>query len=50
MKGWFDFWLFMTVFVVCETYLYSHGHDTIIWKHKTPAELDIQAKHKDAQQ
>jgi len=35
------FWLFMTVFFVCDTWLYSKGHDTFFWKHKTDAEKKI---------
>lgn len=36
------FLIFMSVFLVCDTWLYSKGHDTFFWKHKTKAELRIQ--------
>lgn len=44
MTAWAAFWLFATVFVVCDTWLYSKGHNTFFWEHKTPAELEIQRK------
>lgn len=40
--GWFGFWIFFTVFLVCDTWLYSKGHETMFWKHKTPEEKEIQ--------
>jgi hypothetical protein len=42
MTSWAAFWLFASVFVVCEAWLYSKGNDTLLWEHKTPAELEIQ--------
>ena len=42
MSGWFGFWIFMAVFVSCDTYLYDKGHDTYLWKHRTPVELQLQ--------
>lgn len=39
--AWFGFWIFMTVFVVCEAWLYSKGHDTFFFEHKTEAEKQI---------
>lgn len=42
MSAWAAFWIFAAVYVVCDTYLYSKGHDTLLWQHKTPAELDLQ--------
>lgn len=41
-SGWFGFWIFMTVFLLCDTYLYSRGHETMFWKHKTVEEKQIQ--------
>lgn len=38
-----DGWMLLCVLAICDTYLYSIGHDTFLWKHKTPAEKDIQA-------
>jgi hypothetical protein len=42
MSAWAAFWLFLAVFVICEAYLYDRGHETAIYKHKTPAELELQ--------
>lgn len=35
------FWFFLAVFWACETYLYSQGHDTWLFTHKTPAEKEL---------
>jgi hypothetical protein len=40
--GAFGFWLFLSVYVVCEAIMYMHGHETLFWKHKTPEEKQIQ--------
>ena len=40
--GWFGFWIFMTVFFIGDTYLYSQGHETLFWKHKTVEEKEMQ--------
>ena len=40
--GWLGFWIFMCVYALCEVYLYSNGHDTAFWQHKTEAEKQIQ--------
>lgn len=42
--GAFGFWIFMTVFLVCDTYLYSRGHETFFWSYKTPEEKKLQQK------
>ena len=44
MTGWFGFWIFMTVFLVCDTWLYSKGNDTLFWRYKTDAEKQLQQK------
>lgn len=41
-NGWFGFWLFMSVYIICEAVMYMHGHETAFWKHKTPVEIQIQ--------
>jgi hypothetical protein len=41
-SGWFGFWLFLSVYVVCEAFMYMHGHETFFWRHKTPEEKQIQ--------
>jgi len=38
---WLGFWIFMSVFLVCDTWLYSKGHDTFFHTHKTVAEKAI---------
>lgn len=40
--GWFGFWIFMTVYCVCEAVMYMNGHDTFFWVHKTAEEYEIQ--------
>lgn len=40
-SGWFGFWIFMSVLLVCDTYLYSKGHNSIFWEHKTEEEKQI---------
>lgn len=32
------FWIFLCVFWACETYMYTKGHNTFLFTHKTPAE------------
>ena len=44
MTSWFGFWIFMTVFIVCDTYLYSKGNNTFFWQYKTPEEKILQMK------
>lgn len=43
ISGWFGFWIFMAVLLVCDTWLYSQGHNGFFWTHKTDAEKEIQA-------
>jgi len=45
--SWFGFWIFMTAFIICDTWLYSKGHETFFWRHKTEAEKTIQMKQAD---
>ena len=42
--GWLGFWIFLSVYVVCETWLYSKGHETFFFQHKTDAEKQIQQR------
>jgi hypothetical protein len=42
ISGWFGFWMFMTVYIICESVMYMHGHETFFWKHKTAEEKHIQ--------
>ena len=39
---WLGFWIFMSTLLICDTYLYSKGHEGIFWSHKTAEEKQIQ--------
>lgn len=39
---WLGFWIFLSIFTICECYLYSQGHETALWKHKTTWEQEHQ--------
>lgn len=41
-NSWVAFWIFMSVFMVCDSYLFSKGYETFFWGHKTPEEKQIQ--------
>ena len=47
--AWFGFWIFLAVYVACEAWLYSQGHETLFWQHKTDAEKQIQQKSVECQ-
>ena len=36
------FWLFLAVFVVCDCWIYSQGHNSFFQTHKTPEEKELQ--------
>ena len=42
--AWLGFWIFASVYVGCEAWLYSQGHETFFWQHKTVAEQQLQQK------
>ena len=42
--GWFGFWIFLTIYICIEAYMYMNGHDTLFWQHKTPVEIQLQEK------
>lgn len=46
MKGisWFGFWIFMSVYICTEGYMYMNGHDTFFWQHRTEIEKQMQQK------
>jgi len=44
--GWFGFWMFMTVFLLCDTYLYSQGHQSMFWKYNNLTEDKSAELHK----
>lgn len=44
MTGWAAFWIMCAVFITAEAVIYLNGHDTLLWRHKSQAELQIQSK------
>lgn len=42
--AWLGFWIFMSVFMACDTWLFFHGYDSFFWKAKTPAEIELHNK------
>jgi apolipoprotein N-acyltransferase len=42
--AWLGFWMFLSVYVASEAWLYSQGHETFFWQHQTDAEKQIQQK------
>jgi hypothetical protein len=40
--AWLGFWIFLAVFVVCDHWIYSQGHDSFFQTHKTPIEKELQ--------
>lgn len=36
--------LFATLFLLVDTWLFTKGYDTFIWAHRTPNELEAQRK------
>lgn len=42
ITGWAVFWLFVIVYFVVDTWLFTQGYETGFWKHKTDAEKQIQ--------
>lgn len=40
--GWFGFWIFLAVFIVCDHWIFSLGYDSFFQEHKTAAEKELQ--------
>jgi hypothetical protein len=40
--AWLGFWLFAAVFIACDHWIYSRGHDSFFQTHKTEAEKELQ--------
>ena len=40
--SWLGFFIFLAVFVVCDSWIYSKGHDSFFQTHKTDAEKELQ--------
>ena len=39
--AWLGFWIFLAVFVVCDTWLFSKGYNAYFWSHKQPEEKEL---------
>jgi len=39
--SWLGFWLFLAIVYACDAWLYSVGHNTFFFGHKTPEELRL---------
>lgn len=40
--SWLGFWIFATVFVACDHWIFSKGYDSFFQTHKTEAEKELQ--------
>lgn len=38
---WLGFWIFASVFLACDTWLFSKGYNSIFWSWKTAEELQL---------
>ena len=38
---WFGFWIFLAVLVVCDTYLFTKGYNTLFWEAATEQEKEL---------
>ncbi len=39
--SWLGFWIFLSVYFVCECWLYLRGHNTLLLEHKTEEEKEL---------
>jgi len=42
--AWLGFWIFASVFLACDTWLFSKGYDSIVWTWKTQQEHELREK------
>lgn len=42
--AWLGFWIFVSVLVGCDTYLFSKGYNSFLWEAKTEQEQAIHKK------
>lgn len=42
MRNWPAFWLLCAVYVVADAYMASTGMDSLLFRYRTPAELQLQ--------
>ena len=40
--AWLGFWIFLAVFVACDHWIYSQGHNSFFQEHKTDEEKELQ--------
>lgn len=40
--AWLGFWMFLSVLIACDHWIYSQGHDSLFQTHKTPQEKELQ--------
>jgi hypothetical protein len=40
--AWLGFWIFAAVFIACDHWIYSLGHNSLLQYHKTPEEKELQ--------
>lgn len=43
--AWFGFWIFLSVLLVCDTYLFDKGYNSIFWTAKTDQEKTIHERN-----
>jgi hypothetical protein len=41
---WLGFWIFASVFLVCDTWLFSKGYNSFFWDWKTSEEQQLRKK------
>lgn len=44
ITGWAVFWLFVIVFFLVDTQLFTRGYNTFFWQYKTKNEVEYQRK------
>ncbi len=45
--GWLGFWIFLSVLLACDTYLFSIGYNSVVWEAKTDQEKIIHSQAKE---
>ena len=40
--GWLGFWIFLGVFIACDSWVFIKGRDSLLQTHSTPEEKSIQ--------
>tara|TARA_R110000850_G_scaffold39090_1_gene101771 strand:+ start:70 stop:240 length:171 start_codon:yes stop_codon:yes gene_type:complete len=39
---WLGFWVFLSVAIICDAWVFTRGYDSFFYSHKTLAEKEIQ--------